>query len=139
MRRYGENKGYNSGKRISTLEVGEKIDVLSKAHIWCSATITRIRRIDRKLKAVFVHFDHPVDCENSEEICENSNRLAKGGFYTSRNDVPKYDFREFKPGERPTVTYRGKNISEMYYNQIIRVSHTKLDANDSSYVSEEES
>lgn len=69
-----------------------------------------------------------------EEIWENSDRLATAGFYTDRNDIPKYELT--KNGFR--VTLAGKEMDYDFYGYNMQMSkEKKMVKSDSSYIEEE--
>lgn len=63
------------------------LDVRGLDYVWCTGrvhqTITRLNR-----KYVIIKYDKGSN--KKEEIIETSPRLAPRGFFTEREDIPKY-------------------------------------------------
>lgn len=72
--------------------VGEKIDVRDTGYIWCKATVTMIVEAIGKDPILAVHYDD-WNRWYDEFLPINSPRLARYGFYTSRDDIPKYKMK----------------------------------------------
>lgn len=64
--------------RVSTIVVGDRVDVMDSSFIWCVAIVREILN-----NSIRVHFDG-WGKEYDEYIPLESHRLAKFGFYTSR-------------------------------------------------------
>jgi len=65
------------------------VDVRDLDHVWCTGKVHRTMNKfhDRKVKYVIVKYDKST---KKEEIPENSPRLAPRGFFTEREDIPRY-------------------------------------------------
>lgn len=59
--------------------------------MWQIGTIKRLKisQDANKTRYLVIHYEGKSD-KHDEEIVENSPRFATLGFYTSRNDIPKY-------------------------------------------------
>jgi len=68
-----------------------KLDVRDTEYIWCIATIKEITINDanRNNLNLLIHYDG-WNKTYDEFIELKDNRLAKLGFFTDRNDIPKY-------------------------------------------------
>lgn len=58
--------------------------------MWCTGRVVRtINKFhDKKVKYVIIKYDKST---KKEELPENSPRIAPKGFYTDREDLPKYE------------------------------------------------
>ena len=67
-----------------------QLDVRDLDFVWCSGKVHRtINKFhDRKVKYVIVKYDKST---KKEEIPEASLRLAPKGFFTEREDIPRYE------------------------------------------------
>lgn len=76
-------------KTVTKLEVGDLVDIRTPEYVWCEGIVRRVvYKPESGIKVAFIHY---MGLPNSfdEEICFSSSRLAKHGFLTSRNDIPK--------------------------------------------------
>lgn len=75
--------------RLTTIEAGMKVDVRDADYIWCKGRIYRTlnKYQDKKIKCMIVKYDKS---NKKEEFPENSQRIAPEGFFTQRDDIPKY-------------------------------------------------
>lgn len=89
----GDNQQWEEGRRVQPVVVGQKIDVMDGDSVWCVAVVKEVHQNERHARTLLVHYEG-WDGANDEFICENSPRLARLGFYTSRADVPKHSFDE---------------------------------------------
>lgn len=66
------------------------VDVRDLDFVWCTGRIHRTinKYHDRKVKYVIVKYDRST---KKEEIPEASPRLAPRGFFTAREDIPRYE------------------------------------------------
>lgn len=66
------------------------MDVRDLDYVWCTGRVHRtINKFhDRKVKYVIIKYDKS---SKKEEIIESSPRLAPRGFFTERDDIPKYE------------------------------------------------
>lgn len=67
-----------------------QVDVRDMDFIWCTGRVQRTisKFHDRRVKYAIIKYDKST---KKEEIIENSPRLAPYGFFTSREDIPKYE------------------------------------------------
>ena len=67
-----------------------QVDVRDTDYVWCTGKVQRTvnKFQDRKVKYVVIKFDKST---KKEEIAESSPRLAPRGFFTSREEIPKYE------------------------------------------------
>jgi hypothetical protein len=72
--------------------VGEKLDVRDTGYIWCKATVTMIIESIGKEPILAIHYDD-WNRWYDEFLPLSSPRLARLGFYTSRDDIPKYKMK----------------------------------------------
>lgn len=82
---------WKQSKLLKNTSVGMKIDALDTEGIWCAAVIKL--KIDNGEKVPFLYV-HYLDWDSSynELISESSHRVAPAGFYTSKNNIPRYRF-----------------------------------------------
>lgn len=66
------------------------VDIRDPDYVWCSGKIQRTvnKYHERKIKYAIVKYDK---LNKKEEIPEGSPRLAPRGFFTEREDIPRYD------------------------------------------------
>lgn len=66
------------------------VDIRDQDYVWCSGKIlkTANRYQERKIKYAMVKYDKST---KKEEIPEGSPRLAPKGFFTEREDIPRYE------------------------------------------------
>ncbi|CAK62085.1 unnamed protein product (macronuclear) [Paramecium tetraurelia] len=85
------NKEWRKKKQVQSIDVGQQIDVRDPNFVWNVGTIKRLKISQEvgKIKYLVIHYEGKSD-KHDEEIAENSPRFAALGFYTSRNDIPKY-------------------------------------------------
>lgn len=89
VRRKKEYEDYLENKTVTKLEVGDLVDIRTPEYVWCEGIVRRVvYKPESGIKVAFIHY---MGLPNSfdEEICFSSSRLAKHGFLTSRNDIPK--------------------------------------------------
>jgi len=81
------NLHYQREKIPVGLEVGKKIDILSPERVWTIGIIRRVSlHADTRIKQILIHYEGLPNIFD-EELTETSSRLAKYGFYTSRNGI----------------------------------------------------
>lgn len=76
-------------KKIDKVEVGDKIDVRDTDYIWCIGEVRMIIESVGKDPILAIHY-LGWNMWYDELLPTSSPRIAKLGFYTSRNDIPKY-------------------------------------------------
>ena len=66
------------------------MDVRNLDYVWCKGRVVRTinKYHDKKIKYYIVKYDKN---KKREEFSETSPRLAPIGFYTLRDDIPKYE------------------------------------------------
>lgn len=66
------------------------VDVRDLDFVWCTGRVHRTvnKFHDRKVKYVIIKYDKST---KKEEIPESSPRLAPRGFFTLREDIPRYE------------------------------------------------
>ena len=94
--RVEERATWHNARQLAPPELGQRIDVMDNESVWCSAFVREIHSNPDHARTLLVHYDG-WDALYDEFICESSPRLAPGGFYTSREGVPKY---ALNPSER---------------------------------------
>jgi len=72
--------------------VGEKIDVRDTDYIWCIGEVKMIVESINNVPVVAVHYEG-WNMWYDEFLPLNSPRLARLGFYTARDDIPKYKMK----------------------------------------------
>lgn len=75
---------------MAEIETGLALDIRDPDFVWCSGKVLRTvnKYHDRKVKYAIVKYDRST---KKEEIPEGSPRLAPKGFFTEREDIPRYD------------------------------------------------
>lgn len=69
--------------------VGERLDVRDTEYIWCRGFILNVYRKGDTVTELLIHYQGWNKIY--DEILEiNSPRLAPLGFYTNREDIPRY-------------------------------------------------
>lgn len=66
------------------------MDIRDLDYVWCKGKVIRTinKYHEKKIKYVMIKYDKGLA---KEELPENSSRIAAKGFYTNRNDMPKYE------------------------------------------------
>lgn len=75
--------------RVQTAKVGDKLDVRDTEYIWCVGTVKIIIESPFKELLLIIHYEG-WNKYFDEILPITSNRLAPLGYYTSREDIPKY-------------------------------------------------
>ena len=75
--------------RLKKLEIDSKIDVRDSEYVWCIGKIKAVMQFSCSPKYIYVHYEG-VDKVFDEYFSEGSDRIAPLGFYTNRNDIPRY-------------------------------------------------
>lgn len=71
------------------LTVGERVDVRDTEYIWCRGFILNVYRRGDMVTEVLIHYQGWNKIY--DEILEvTSTRIASLGFYTNREDIPRY-------------------------------------------------
>ena len=67
-----------------------QVDIRDTDFVWCSGKILRTvnKYHEKKVKYAVVKYDKST---KKEEIPEGSQRLAPKGFFTEREDIPRYE------------------------------------------------
>jgi hypothetical protein len=88
LKRRAKFEKWKEEKKLKNSKVGQKIDALDTAGVWCVALVRL--KIDNgdKFPYLYIHY-LGWDKSYDEVIAESSNRLAPLGFYTSKN-IPRY-------------------------------------------------
>jgi hypothetical protein len=75
---------------LNDIETGTHVDIRDPDHVWCSGKILRTvnKYHERKIKYAVIKYDRS---SKKEEIPEGSARLAPKGFFTEREDIPRYE------------------------------------------------
>ena len=93
---------FQKDRQAAVYEVGRKIDVRGREHVWCVGVIRRIVvKSDRRLRGILVHYEGFPNSFD-EEIPERSDRFARYMHYTGRTgniysyelDIPKMIWTE---------------------------------------------
>ena len=79
-------------KKLEKVEIGDKLDVRDTGYIWCSATVTMIIESINHDPILAIHYDN-WNRWYDEFLPITSPRLARCGFYTDRDDIPKYKMK----------------------------------------------
>lgn len=129
-----ENRLWNENRKNDNFYIGMKLDISSPEYIWCVGIVKRIFFRGEKQKYIAVTYDKFPNIYN-EEIGENSNRLAKFGFFTERDDIPKLVYND--NGEKNILLF-GKKLDFDFVGKFSQNICKKLVETDSSYVSDSE-
>ena len=74
---------------VKEVKAGDKLDVRDTEYVWCKAVV-ELKIISKKRKPLlYVHYEG-WNRKYDEYLYIDSPRIAPFGFYTSRNDIPKY-------------------------------------------------
>lgn len=79
------------------MEVGEKVDVRDTDYIWCIGTVRMVVESISHEPIVAIHYEG-WNMWYDEFLPLNSARIARLGFYTARDDIPKYKMNPILPG-----------------------------------------
>lgn len=96
--------------------MGEKIDARDTGYIWCTAVVTMVVESINKEPILAIHYDD-WNRWYDEFLPISSPRLARLGFYTSRDDIPKYKMKQVG-----TQQINGKNMMQAFI--VNRVANT---------------
>lgn len=97
--RRSQHLEWKNSHRLVNISIGDKIDVRDTEYIWCTGSVERILKSRYNWADLyFIHYEGWSRCYD-EYIPADSDRIAPHGFYTSRNDIPKYTRHE-GPDER---------------------------------------
>lgn len=82
-----------------------QVDVRDLDYVWCTGKVVRTvnKYHDKKVKYVIIKYDKG---NKKEEMPEASPRLAPKGFFTAREDLPRY--------ERGKLTLRNSELGIAY-------------------------
>ena len=130
--RIEQNRIWNENRKIENFHIGMKLDISSPEYIWCVGIVKRIFFRGEKQKYIAVSYDKFPNIYN-EEIGENSNRLAKFGFFSKREDIPKLVYNE--NGEKNILLF-DKKLDFDFVGKFSENTYKKLVETDSSYISE---
>ena len=75
--------------RVQTAKVGDQLDVRDTEYIWCVGTVKIIIESPFKELLLIIHYEG-WNKYFDEILPITSNRIAPLGYYTSREDIPKY-------------------------------------------------
>jgi len=78
---------------MDKIEVGEKIDVRDTDYIWCTGEVKMVIESIGKEPILAIHYDG-WNRWYDEFLPLSSPRIARLGFYTNRDDIPKYRMRQ---------------------------------------------
>lgn len=81
--REAEHNEWLSRRKVSSVEIEQKIDVLDTENIWCIGIVKQIHQDQVHGIIVKIHYQGWSEVYD-EYICLNSPRLASLGFVTSR-------------------------------------------------------
>lgn len=72
------------------LEAGMVVDIRDPDYVWCTGKVikTTNKYHEKKIKYAIIKYDKG---NKKEEIPEGSQRIATKGFFTAREDLPKYE------------------------------------------------
>lgn len=88
------------------VKAGEKVDVRDTEYIWCSGVIElKITTLNR-LPLLYIHYEG-WNRKYDEYIYSNSDRLAPGGTYTSRSDIPHYHMNPYSNVMQASIVEHG--------------------------------
>lgn len=79
-------------KKIDKIDIGEKLDVRDTDYIWCVGEVRMIVESINREPILAIHYEG-WNMWYDEFLPINSPRLARLGFYTSRDDIPKYQMK----------------------------------------------
>jgi len=79
-------------KKLTSVEVGDLIDVRDTDYIWCVGQVRMVVESQFKEPVVTIHY-LGWNMYYDEFLPLSSPRLAKKGFYTDRKDIPHYKIR----------------------------------------------
>lgn len=84
------HKKWQSNKAIEKLKVGDKVDIRDKEYVWCEGVVKLILESIGRDALYVVEY---IGFSEEDVLFKNSNRLALYRALTSRNDIPKYKFK----------------------------------------------
>ncbi|CDW85689.1 zinc binding [Stylonychia lemnae] len=88
-----DHKTWTDQRKLKNVEVGDLVDMRDNVYIWCVATVTMKIEKANKEPLLIVHYEGWNNYYD-EFVKISSIRLAPLGFYTSRNDIPKYQLKQ---------------------------------------------
>jgi hypothetical protein len=89
LERMQKNQKWVESHDITSVKVGDKIDVLDTEYIWCKATIELIIKENNHQDLLYLHYEN-WNRKYDEYLYIDSHRVAPLGLYTSRTDIPIY-------------------------------------------------
>ena len=99
-------------KKIDKIEVGEKIDVRDTDYIWCIGTVRMIIESATREPIIAVHYEG-WNMWYDEFLPLSSQRLARLGFYTDRDDIPRYKMRLVGEDKNPIAANQWSQRGQM--------------------------
>jgi hypothetical protein len=86
-------------KKIDKIDIGEKLDVRDTDYIWCTGEVRMIVESINREPILAIHYEG-WNMWYDEFLPITSPRLARLGFYTQRDDIPKYQMK-MRDGSAP--------------------------------------
>ena len=86
-------------KKLEKIEVGDKLDIRDTGYIWCIGEVTMLVECINKEPMLAIHYQD-WNRWYDEFLPISSPRLARLGFYTSRDDIPKYKMKAVNTGSK---------------------------------------
>lgn len=114
--------------------MGDLVDVRTPEYVWTEGIVRKLSyKSESGNKLVFIHY---TDLPNSfdEEICIQSLRLAKHGFFTSRKDIPKLSWTD--KGVK-SILYDGKELDYDIMGRVLDKYASLIDSDESDYYDQE--
>lgn len=85
-------------KKVGDFKVGDRIDVRDTGYIWCIGVIKMIVESISQEPILAIHYEGWNQWYD-EFLPLSSPRIARLGFYTQRDDIPKYKMKPSHEGE----------------------------------------
>ena len=82
-------KTWQLKKKLDKVEVDDKVDVRDTDYIWCIGTVTMVVESMNHEPIIAIHYEG-WNKWYDEFLPISSPRFARLGFYTQRDDIPKY-------------------------------------------------
>jgi len=86
-------------KKVEKVDVGQMLDVRDTGYIWCKGTVTMVIESIGKEPILAIHYEG-WNRWYDEFLSISSPRLARLGFYTIRDDIPKYKMKPVVGGSK---------------------------------------
>jgi hypothetical protein len=88
-----EHTTWQLERKLDKAEVGDKVDVRDTDYIWCVGEVKMIIEAANKEPLLAIHYIS-WSMYYDEVLPLSSPRIAKLGYYTNRDDIPRYHLQE---------------------------------------------